>query len=61
MQGDIFWAFLIFGAMSTMVSRRIFYKRANYGGRFVKNRDIANFQRGNVRCTNLSQNHCDGG
>ena len=30
MQGDIFWAFLIFGAMSTMVAGRIFDKRANY-------------------------------
>ena len=46
MEGEIFWAFLIFGTMSTMVSRRNFDKRANYVGRFVKNRDIANFQRG---------------
>ena len=30
LQGDIFWAFLIFGTMSIMVSWRIFDKRANY-------------------------------
>ena len=46
MKGEIFCAFLILGSMSKMVPRRIFDKRANYGGRFVKNRDIANFQRG---------------
>ena len=46
MEGEIFWAFLIFGTMSTMVSRRNFDKRANYGGGFVKNRDIANCQGG---------------
>ena len=46
MEGEIFCAFLILGSMSTMVPRRIFDKRANYGGRFVKIRDIANFQRG---------------
>ena len=37
MQGEIFWAFLIFGAMSTMVAGRIFDKLANYVERFVKN------------------------
>ena len=31
-----FGAFLILGTMSTMVSRRIFDKRANYVERFVK-------------------------
>ena len=36
MEGEIFWAFLILGTMSTMVSRRVFDKRANYVGRFVK-------------------------
>ena len=36
MEGEIFWAFLIFGTMSTMVYRRILDKRANYVGRFVK-------------------------
>ena len=46
MEGEIFWAFLIIGTMSTMELWRIFDKRANYGRRFVKNRDIANFQRG---------------
>ena len=46
MEGEIFCVFLILGSMSTMVSRRIFDKRANYGGRIVKKRDIANFQRG---------------
>ena len=29
MEGEIFWAFLILGTMSTMVPRRIFDKRAN--------------------------------
>ena len=48
MEGEIFWAFLIFGTMSTMVSRRILDKRANYGGRFVKNRDLSNFNVENV-------------
>ena len=49
MEGEIFWAFLILGTMYTMVSRRIFDKCANYVERFVKNRDIANFQGG--KCT----------
>ena len=34
-RGEIFWAFLILGTMSTMVLRQIFDKRANYVGRFV--------------------------
>ena len=46
---EIFWVFLILGTMSTMVSRRIFDKRANYVERFVKILDIANFQGG--KCT----------
>ena len=49
MEGEIFRPFLILGTMSTMVSRRIFDKCANYVERFVKNRDIANFQVG--KCT----------
>ena len=35
--------------MSTMVSRRIFDKCANYVERFIKNRDIAIFEGG--KCT----------
>ena len=49
MEGEIFWAFLIRGTMSIMVLRQIFDKRANYVERFVKTRDIANFQGG--KCT----------
>ena len=46
MEGEIFWAFLILGTVSIMVSRRIFDIRDNYVERFVKNRDIASFQGG---------------
>ena len=35
MEGEIFWAILILGTMSTMLSRRIFDKCANYVERFV--------------------------
>ena len=49
MEGEIFLAFLIFWTMSTIVSRRIFDKRPNYGGRFVINSELANFQGG--KCT----------
>ena len=49
MEFEIFWAFLFFGTISTMVSRRIFGKCDNYVERFVINRDIANFQGG--KCT----------
>ena len=49
MEGEIFWAFLIFGTMCTKVQRLIFDKRANYVERFVKFLDIANFQGG--KCT----------
>ena len=49
MVGEIFSAFLILGTMSIMVSRRIFDIRDNYVERFVKFRDIANFQGG--KCT----------
>ena len=49
MEGEIILAFLILGTLSTMVSRRIFDKRANYVERFVKISDIANFQGG--KCT----------
>ena len=48
-EGEIFWTFLILGTMSIMVSRRNFDIRANYVERFVKIRDIANFQGG--KCT----------
>ena len=49
MEGEIFWPFLILGTMSTIVSRWIFDKRANYVERFVNRLDIANFQGG--KCT----------
>ena len=49
MEGEIFWAFLIFGTMCTKVQRLIFDKRSNYVERFVKFLDIANFQGG--KCT----------
>ena len=49
MEGEIFLAFLIFGTMSTMLSRRIFDKCANYVEKFVIRWDIANFQGG--KCT----------
>ena len=45
-EGEKFGAFLILGTMYTMVYRRIYDKRANYVERFVKTRDIANFQGG---------------
>ena len=46
MEVEIFLAFLIFGTMSTMVSRRIFDKCANYVERFVVKWELANFQGG---------------
>ena len=62
MEGEIFLAFLIFGTMSTMVSRRIFDKRANYEERFVKISGYSEFPRWKMYiCTNLSQNLRDGG
>ena len=62
MEGEIFWAFLILGTMSIMVSRRIFDIRANYVERFVKTSGYSEFSRWKMYlCTNLSQNLCDGG
>ena len=62
MEGEIFWAFLILGTMSIMVSRRIFYIRSNYVERFVKFLGYSEFSRWKMYvCTNLSQNLCDGG
>ena len=62
MEGEIFWAFLILGTVSIMVSRRIFDIRDNYVERFVKNRDNSEFSRWKIYIrTNLSQNLCDGG
>ena len=62
MEGEIFWAFLIFGTMSIMVSRRIFDKRANYIERFVIRSGYNEFSRWKMYLfTNLSQNLCDGG
>ena len=46
MEWEIFWAFLIFETMPTMLSRRIFDKCANYVERFVIKSDIAHFQGG---------------
>ena len=48
MEGEIFLAFLIFGTMSTMLSRRIFDKCANYVERFVISLESANFKVENV-------------
>ena len=45
MEGEIFWAFLILGTMSTMVPRRIFDKRANYVERFVISSGYSEFSR----------------
>ena len=62
MEGEIFWPFLILGTMSTMVSRRIFDKCANYVERFVKRSGYSEFSRWKMYfCTNLSQNLCYGG
>ena len=62
MEGEIFWAFLILGTMSTMVSKRIFDKRANCVERFVKISVYSEYSRWKKYiCTNLSQNLCDGG
>ena len=62
MEGEIFCAFLILGTMSTMVSRPIFDKHANYVERFVKRSGYSEFSRWKMYlCTNLSQNLCDGG
>ena len=59
---EIFWAFLILGTMSTMVSKRIFDKRANCVERFVKISGYSEFSRGKMYfCTNLPQNLCDEG
>ena len=49
MEGEIFCAFLILGKMSTMLSRQIIDKCANYVEKFVIRWDIANFQGG--KCT----------
>ena len=49
MEAEIFGAFLILGTMSTMLSRQIIDKCANYVERFVIRWDIANFQGG--KCT----------
>ena len=62
MEGEIFCAFVILGTMSTIVSRPIFDKHANYVERFVKISGYSEFSRWKMYlCTNLSQNLCDGG
>ena len=48
MEVEIFLAFFIFGTMSTMLSRRIFDKCANYVERFVVKWELANFKVENV-------------
>ena len=48
MEADIFCAFLILESMSTMLSRRIFDKCANYAERFVVKWELANFKVENV-------------
>ena len=61
MEGEIFLAFLIFGTISTMVSRRIFDKCANYVERFVIRSGYCQSSMWKMYvCTNLSQNLCDG-
>ena len=45
MEGEIFWAFLILGTVSIMVSRRIFDIRSNYVERFVKFSGYSEFSR----------------
>ena len=48
--------------MSTMVSRPILDKHANYVERFVKISGYSEFSSWKMYlCTNLSQNLCDGG
>ena len=62
MLGEIFWAFLILGTVSIMVSSRIFDIRDNYVERFVKCSGNSEFSRLKMYiCTNLSENLCDGG
>ena len=62
MEGEIFWAFLILGTMSIMMSRRIFVIRANYVERFVKILGYSEFSRWIMYvCPNLCQNLCYGG
>ena len=62
MEFEIFWVFLFFGTISTMVSRRIFGKCANYVERFVIRSGYSEFSRWKKYiCTNLSQNLCDAG
>ena len=62
MEGEIFLTLLIFGTISTMVSRRIFDKCANYVERFVIISGYSEFSRWKMYiCTNLTQNLCGGG
>ena len=61
MEGEIFCAFLILGTMSTMVSRPIFDKRANYVERFVKRSGYSEFSRWKMYlCTNLKISAMEG-
>ena len=54
MEVEIFCVFFIFGSMSTMVSKRIFDKRANYGGRIVIISEYSEFSRWKMYfCINL--------
>ena len=62
MEGEMFLALLIFGTISTMVSRRIFDKCSNFVERFVIKSGYCVFSRWKMYlCTNLSPNLCDGG
>ena len=49
MEGEIFWALLIFGTISIMVWRRMLDKCANYVERFVITLGYSDFQGG--KCT----------
>ena len=62
MEGEIISALLIHRTLSTMVSRQIFDKCANYVEIFVIRSGNSEFPRWKMYvCTNLSQNHGDGG
>ena len=61
LEGEIFWALIILGTMSTMVLCRIFGKCANYVERFVIRSGYCQSSMWKMYvCTNLSQNLCDG-
>ena len=60
MVGEIFWAFLIFGTIYTMLWRRMFDKCAIYVERFVISSGYSELSSWELYpCTNLSPNLCD--